>query len=78
MDGQQPHPHSQLAADAHVENMSRLAKVGAVAHEHFTNFQAALNYDYLEGKRVIGVTEAMGIREVASKQVPAGPTSTGT
>ena len=35
----------------------------------------AQDYDYLEGKRIVSLEEAIGVREVSSKSVPAGPTS---
>ncbi len=54
---------------------TRLIQAGSVAHENFVNVSKWIDVDYLEGKRVIGMTEAMGAREVASKNVPAGPES---
>ena len=72
----------QMAIDLHEQNMAqlgqlglRLHQVGTVAHENFTQTTKFADLDYLEGKRLVGLTEAMGVREVASKSVPAGPAS---
>lgn len=65
------------ATFAHEQNMAALAQTGTVAQNHFVGFTKLADYDYLEGHRVIGITEAMGIREVASKKVPAGPETVG-
>lgn len=61
------------AAQAHEQNMAALMQTGVVAQNHFVGFTKLADYDYLEGHRLIGNTEAMGIREVSSKTVPAGP-----
>ena len=61
------------ALQAHEQNMAALMQTGVVAQNHFVGFTKLADYDYLEGHRIIGNTEAMGIREVASKSVPAGP-----
>ncbi len=61
------------AEQAHEQNMATLMQIGTVAQAHFVGFAKLADYDYLEGHRLIGLTEAMGVREVASKNVPAGP-----
>jgi len=61
------------ATQAHEQNMAALMQTGVVAQNHFVGFTKLADYDYLEGHRVIGITEAMGIREVSSKKTPAGP-----
>ena len=66
------------AVQAHEQNMAALAQVGVVAQQHFTNFAKLADYDYLEGHRLVGLTEAMGVREVSSKKVPAGPETVGS
>jgi len=53
-------------------------QAGKIAMNNFITVQKLVDYDYMEGKRVIGLTEAVGVREVASKSVPAGPVSPGT
>ena len=62
------------AIQAHEQNMAAMAQVGVVAQQHFVSFTKLADLDYLEGHRLVGLTEAMGVREVASKSVPAGPT----
>jgi hypothetical protein len=64
------------AEQAHVQNMAALQQTGVVAQNHFVGFTKLADYDYLEGHRLIGLTEAVGVREVSSKSVPAGPTVT--
>lgn len=67
----------------HEQNMAqlgqlglRLHQIGHVAHENFTQETKLAGLDYLEGHRVIGLTEAMGVREVSSAKTPAGPNQT--
>lgn len=64
---------ADLAQNAHEQNMSQIAAVGVVAQQHFTNFAKLADYDYLEGHRQVSLVEALGAREVGSKEVPAGP-----
>jgi len=61
------------ALQAHEQNMAALSQTGVVAQNHFVGFTKLADYDYLEGHRLVGLTEALGAREVASKEVPAGP-----
>lgn len=61
------------ATQAHEQNMAALMQTGVVAQNHFVGFTKLADYDYLEGHRVIGITEAIGVREVSSKKTPAGP-----
>ena len=63
------------AVQAHEQNMAALAQVGVALQHHFASYQKVLDLDYAEGKRIVGMVEAMGVREVASKTVPAGPNS---
>ena len=63
------------AMQAHEQNMAALCQIGVALQGHFASFTKLADLDYLEGHRLVGLTEAMGVREVASKNVPAGPTS---
>ncbi len=56
---------------------TQLMQSGNIAQNNFITVQKVVDYDYLENKRMVTLDEAVGIREVASKQVPAGPTSPG-
>lgn len=62
-----------LAAELIGQSMGQLSNTGVVAQNNFVTVNKAQDYDFLEGKRMVGLTEAVGVREVASKQVPAGP-----
>jgi hypothetical protein len=55
--------------------LTQVMQTGQVAQNNFVTVAKLTDYDYMEGKRVIGLTEAVGVREVASKSVPAGPSS---
>ncbi|WP_299467404.1 hypothetical protein [uncultured Gimesia sp.] len=56
--------------------LTQLMQSGTVAQNNFITVAKVVDYDYLENKRMVTLDEAVGIREVASKNVPAGPTST--
>lgn len=51
----------------------QLMQSGNVAQNNFLTVNKAQDYDYMEGKRLISLEEAVGVREVSSKEVPAGP-----
>jgi len=53
----------------------QLAQSGLVAQNNFITVQKVIDYDYLENKRIVTLDEAIGVREVSSKVVPAGPSS---
>lgn len=51
----------------------RLMQVGTASHENMTKVIHYTDTDYLEGRRVIGLSEAVGVREVQAKESPGGP-----
>lgn len=53
--------------------VEQIAQSGAIAQNNFITVQKALDYDFMENRRIITLDEAVGVREVASKSVPAGP-----
>lgn len=53
--------------------MEQLAQTGAIAQNNFVTVQKAQDYDFMENRRMITLDEAVGVREVTSKSVPAGP-----
>jgi hypothetical protein len=57
------------------QSMGQLSNTGVVAQNNFVTVNKALDYDFVEGKRVVDLVEALGGREVGSKTVPAGPTT---
>lgn len=59
------------------QSMGQLSQTAIVAQNNFVTVNKALDYDFMEQRRMITLEEGVGVREVASKQVPAGPTSTG-
>ena len=62
-----------LAAELIGQSMGQLSGTAAVAQNNFVTVNKALDYDFVEGKRVVDLVEALGGREIASKTVPAGP-----
>jgi len=67
-----PEP-SQQAMNAHEQNMMQLSQSGVIAQNNFITTTKAQDLDYLEGKRMVSLEEAIGVREVASKTSPGGP-----
>lgn len=55
------------------QNMAQLGQTGVIAQNNFVTTTKAQDLDYLEGKRIVSLEEAVGVREVSSRQVPAGP-----
>ncbi|HAH47328.1 hypothetical protein [Gimesia sp.] len=53
--------------------LTQLMQTGTVAQNNFVTVQKVVDYDYLENKRMVTLDEAVGIREVASKTTPGGP-----
>lgn len=66
---------SEMFDQLHAQNMAQLGQTGIIAQNNFVTTTKAQDFDYLEGKRLVSLEEAMGVREVASKSVPAGPNS---
>lgn len=54
-----------------------LAQSGNIAQNNFITVAKAFDYDYLEGKRIVDLTEALGAREVAAERSPGGPKKPG-
>lgn len=69
--------NQELVQEMIAGSLAAISKAGAVAHENFVTVNKALDLDFMEGKRMVGLTEAVGVREIASKSVPAGPVSPG-
>lgn len=67
-----PEAKSQ-AEQAHEQNMAALMQQGQIVNGHMATFTKVLDYDYLESKKLVSQTEAMGVREVMAKHTPAGP-----
>jgi hypothetical protein len=66
------------AARLHEQNMAQLGAVGIVAQQGFTTVAKAFDYNYLQGKDMVSLTEALGAREVGSEVNPGGPRKPGT
>lgn len=64
-----------LARELMSQSMGTLSQSGVVAQNNFITVNKALDYDFMENRRMITLDEAVGVREVSSKSVPAGPTA---
>lgn len=64
---------ANLAEQSHEQNMGQLAQVGVIAQQNFVTTTKMADLDYLEGHRLVDLTEALGAREVGSEKNPAGP-----
>lgn len=53
--------------------LTQILQVGKMSHENLTKVMHYTDTDYLEGRRMIGLTEAVGVREVQAKETPGGP-----
>ena len=70
----QPNGSDKFHAIVEAE-MSQIPQSGRIAQNNFITISKGQDYDYLEGKRMVTLEEAIGVRGVASKSVPAGPDS---
>lgn len=50
-----------------------LLQIGNIAQANFVTVGKMLELGYLEGKDMVSLAEALGAREVASKENPGGP-----
>lgn len=57
------------------QNMAMLAQSGVIGQNNFLTTQKFADNDFMENRRHVSLVQALGAREVASKQVPAGPAS---
>ena len=62
-----------LATELIGQSMGQLSNSNVVSQNNFITVAKALDYDFIEGKRIITLEEAVGVREIGSKKVPAGP-----
>lgn len=54
----------------------QLAQTGNIAQNNFVTVQKALDFDFMENKRIVTLDEAVGVREVSSNVSPGGPNRT--
>ncbi|MDM4015976.1 hypothetical protein [Roseiconus lacunae] len=64
-----------LADNLHEQNMAALGQSGVVAQNNFITTQKVVDYDHIEQKRMVSLDEAVGVREVASRESMAGKPS---
>jgi hypothetical protein len=64
---------SDVTANFSTHAANQLLQSGNVAQNNFITVQKVIDYDYLEGKNMVSLTEALGAREVASEKNPGGP-----
>jgi len=54
------------------QNLARLAQAGVQAHEHFVQFGKILDLNYEADRKMVSLTESLGVREVASRSGQLG------
>ena len=65
-------PAQAIANNLHEQNMAALGQLGNVLQKDAIIVSKFADYDFMEGKRIVDLTEAMGAREVASEKNVAG------
>ena len=58
----------------HDQNMAAMGQAIAMFQNDAVKVSKAADYGYLQDKDLVSLTEAVGVREVASRVNPAGPT----
>jgi len=54
------------------QNGGRLLSAGASAHEHFVQFGKILDLAYESDRKMVSLTESLGVREATSKSGQLG------
>ena len=70
-----PTANQGLAQELLGQSLGQLSNSSVVAQNNFITVSKFADYDFMENRRMIDLAEAVGVREVASKRVPAGPES---
>jgi hypothetical protein len=65
-------PTAQFGA-LHDQNMAAMGQAIAMFQVDATRISKAADYAYLQDKDLVSLSEAVGVREVASRVNPAGP-----
>jgi len=68
-----PEPTAQFGA-LHDQNMAGLGQALTRFQNDVVTVSKASDYSYLQDKGLVSLSEAVGVREVASRVNPAGPT----
>lgn len=63
---------AEVPAAIQQQNLGRLAGAGVQAHEHFVTFNKILDLSYEQDRKMVSLTEALGVREVTSESGQAG------
>ena len=62
----------------HDQNMAAMGQAIARFQNDQTTVSKAADYSYLQEKGLVSVSEAVGVREVASQKNPGGPAPAGS
>lgn len=62
----------------HEQNMATLGTIGTMYMGDIKTISKAQDYSFLQGKDLVSLAEAVGVREVTSQVNPAGPRPAGT
>lgn len=76
-------PHSEEGDSDMADNLlspstaellqAQMFKMSEVAQANFITVNKAIDYDFMENKRMVTLDEAVGVREVQAAQTPGGP-----
>jgi len=58
---------ADVPANVHQQCLARLSSAGATAHEHFVTFNKILDLNYEADRKMVSLTQALGVREVTSQ-----------
>ena len=63
---------ADLSPNVANQMLTQLVQSGTIAQNNFVTVQKAMDYDYLENKRMVTIDEAVGVWEVSSRESMAG------
>lgn len=63
---------ADVPENIHEQMLGRLSSAGAQAHEHFIQFGKVLDYAYEADRKMVSLTESLGVREVTSRSGQLG------
>lgn len=71
--GEEEMPASDQFNALHEQNMSGMGQAMTRFQSDATTISKAADYDFLQSKNLVSLSQAVGVREVASRVTPAGP-----
>lgn len=66
---------ADLSPNVANQMLTQLMQTGTIAQNNFVTVQKAMDFDFMENKRMVTIDEAVGVREVASRESMQGKPS---